>query len=76
MNIYGKKVVLRAMELSDCVLIQDMFNDPEMENLVVGWAFPVSAYAQEQWIRRITETERISGLLSKRRRMVQWGLPH
>ena len=51
MNIYGKKVVLRAMELSDCVLIQDMFNDPEMENLVVGWAFPVSAYAQEQWIR-------------------------
>lgn len=51
MNIYGKKVVLRAMELSDCALIQDMFNDPEMENLVVGWAFPVSAYAQEQWIR-------------------------
>ena len=51
MNIYGKKVVLRAMELSDCVLIQDMFNDPEMENLVFGWAFPVSAYAQEQWIR-------------------------
>ena len=56
MNIYGKKVVLRAIELSDCALIQDMFNDPEMENLVVGW--------------------RISGSLSKRRRMAQWGLPH
>ena len=27
-----------------------MFNDPEMEDLVVGWSFPISKYAQEQWI--------------------------
>lgn len=37
------------MEKSDCEMIRGMFNDPEIENLVVGWAFPVSAYAQEQW---------------------------
>lgn len=49
MNIYGKKVILRAMEKEDCKLICDMFNDPEMENLVVGWAFPLSLYAQEKW---------------------------
>ena len=49
MNIYGKKVVLRAMELNDCNMIKDMFNSPEMENLVVGWAFPLSLYAQEKW---------------------------
>lgn len=49
MNIYGKKVVLRAMELEDCKMVREMFNDPEIENLVVGWAFPVSDYAQKKW---------------------------
>ncbi len=49
MNIYGKKVVLRAMEKEDCEMIREMFNDPEIENLVVGWALPVSKYAQEKW---------------------------
>lgn len=49
MNIKGKKVTLRAMERQDCDMIREMFNDPEIENLVVGWAFPVSSYAQEKW---------------------------
>lgn len=51
MNIYGKKVVLRAMELSDCEMVREMFNAPEIEDLVVGWAFPVSKYAQEEWFK-------------------------
>ena len=50
MNIHGKKVVLRAMEKSDCEMVREMFNDPEMEDLVVGWAFPVSQFAQEKWL--------------------------
>lgn len=50
MNIKGKKVTLRAMELEDCGMVREMLNDPEMENLVVGWAFPVSGYAQEKWL--------------------------
>ena len=49
MNIKGKKVTLRAMEKQDCEMIREMFNDPEIESLVVGWAFPVSSYAQEKW---------------------------
>ena len=49
MNIKGKKVTLRAMEKADCEMIREMFNDPEIENLVVGWAFPVSSFAQEKW---------------------------
>lgn len=49
MNIYGKKVVLRAMERSDCEFVREMFNDPEIEKLVIGWSFPLSAYSQEQW---------------------------
>lgn len=49
MNIKGKKVTLRAMERQDCEMIREMFNDPELEHLVIGWAFPVSSYAQEKW---------------------------
>lgn len=49
MNIKGKRVTLRAMELSDCEMVRSMFNDPEIENLVLGWAFPLSSYSQEQW---------------------------
>lgn len=52
MNIYGKKVVLRAMEPSDCELVREMFNDPELERLVVGWSFPLSQYAQEKWYEK------------------------
>ena len=37
------------MEKQDCEMIREMFNDPEIESLVVGWAFPVSSYAQEKW---------------------------
>lgn len=49
MNIKGKIVTLRAIEKTDLDLMREMLNDPEMENLVVGWAFPVSKYEQEKW---------------------------
>ena len=49
MNIVGRIVILRAMEKSDCDMVKGMFNDPEIEDRVVGWAFPLSSYAQEQW---------------------------
>ncbi|MBN1037800.1 N-acetyltransferase [Clostridium botulinum] len=37
------------MEKEDLELMREMLNDPEIENLVVGWAFPVSKYQQNQW---------------------------
>ena len=67
MNIKGKIVTLRAIEKEDLELMRSMLNDHEMENLVVGWAFPVSKYQQEKWyenninnmnsLRFIIETE-------------------
>lgn len=50
MNIYGKKVMLRAIEFEDGEMIRRMFNDPDIENLVGGWAFPVSKFAQDKWL--------------------------
>ena len=49
MNIKGKKVTLRAMTRDDMQLICDMFNDPELEDVVVGWAFPLSIEQQNRW---------------------------
>lgn len=49
MNIKGKIVTLRQMTRGDMQMICDMFNDPEMENQVVGWAFPLSIEQQELW---------------------------
>ena len=50
MNIKGKLVTLRAIELSDEKLLRDMLNDPYIEKMVVGWAYPVSKLQQENYI--------------------------
>lgn len=50
MNIYGEKIVLRAIEPGDCALLLEMINDPETEKMLGGSSFPVSATAQAKWI--------------------------
>lgn len=54
MNIYGKSVVLRAFELRDMELLREMMNDPSIEQMVVGWAWPISEFSQEQWFRQLS----------------------
>lgn len=49
MNIKGKKVFLRAMELEDMEFLRAMINDEDMEHNVIGWSFPVSQYEQQKW---------------------------
>lgn len=49
MNIVGRKVILRAMTKFDMQMICDIFNDPEIEKLVVGWSFPISLDQQIKW---------------------------
>ncbi|MDY0143717.1 MAG: GNAT family protein [Bacteroidales bacterium] len=53
MNIYGQKVVLRALELEDMQFLQEMLNDPEMERMVIGWSFPTSKKQQLMWYENI-----------------------
>lgn len=52
MNIYGEKVVLRAMEPEDMEKLRETTNDPDTERLVGGWSFPVSRYEQTRWYER------------------------
>lgn len=49
MELHGKKVLLRAVEESDCEMLRQLTNDPEFERMVGGWSFPVSTAAQREW---------------------------
>ena len=49
MNIKGKFVTLRAVDVQDMEFMRRTLNDPEMASLVVGWSFPVSSTEQEKW---------------------------
>ncbi len=52
MNIKGKIVTLRAITKTDLQMIVDMFNDSDIENVVVGWAFPLSYDQQLNWFEK------------------------
>jgi len=50
MNIFGEKVVLRAIEPADNALLLELINDPGTEKMLGGSSFPVSETAQAKWI--------------------------
>lgn len=58
MNIKGKIVTLRQMSKDDLQMICDMFNDPELEDCVVGWAFPLSIEQQQRWFEKHIDDNR------------------
>ena len=58
MNIYGKKVYLRAMEPADMEVFRQMTNDPETERMLGGWSFPVSEKEQMQWYEKAIADKR------------------
>lgn len=49
MNIYGERVLLRAIEREDNALLLRLINDPDTELMLGGSSFPVSSHAQEIW---------------------------
>lgn len=53
MNIYGKRILLRAMEPDDMEMYREMANDPEIEWMVGGWSFPISTTEQMRWYERV-----------------------
>lgn len=53
MNLVGDKIILRALEPEDMEILRDIANDPEVENLVGGWSFPISKKQQLEWYEKI-----------------------
>lgn len=56
MNIYGKKVILRAVEKKDSNLLLSLINSPELEYWVVGNSLPVSSIQQNAWIDNVSNS--------------------
>lgn len=50
MILYDNIIKLRAINEEDAIDLMDMINDPEIENSVVGYSFPVSLAQQKNWI--------------------------
>lgn len=60
MNLKEDKVLLRAVEKEDLSFLHVLINDAEIENMVVGWSFPVSMEKQEEWYKNINTPNRIT----------------
>lgn len=53
MELKGKLVTLRAVEERDLEMLRELTNDPDFEKMIVGWSFPVSKSAQQQWFSKL-----------------------
>ena len=49
MNIIGKIVTLKAVELEDLDLLNKWGNDPEIQNWLGGWHFPTNTNDIQKW---------------------------
>lgn len=54
MNIRGERVLLRAIEREDLLLLNKWANDPETQRMLGGWHFPVSLQDQEVWFSSLS----------------------
>lgn len=57
MNIQGKVVTLRAIEMEDLALLHQWANEPEIWEGLGGWHFPYSSLSTENWIKNINNND-------------------
>lgn len=57
MNIKGKVVTLRAIEISDLELLAKWSNSPEIWHNLGGWHFPFSELSTEEYIKNINNND-------------------
>jgi RimJ/RimL family protein N-acetyltransferase len=50
MNIKGRHIQLRAIEVDDIPALHRWSNDPEVQNGLGGWHFPLSKASLQQWV--------------------------
>ena len=57
MNIKGKVITLRAIEIADLDFLVHWSNSPEIWNMLGGWHFPYSRLSTEQYIKSINNND-------------------
>lgn len=70
MILKDDKVLLRAIEEEDAQILMDLINDPEVENAVYGWSYPVSLSAQKKWIANLNNDSTVRYAIEFEKRMV------
>ena len=60
MNIKGKVVTLRALEMEDLPLLTKWSNAPEIWYNLGGWHFPYSSLSTEEYIKNINNNNMIN----------------
>ena len=58
MNIIGKNIVLRAVEQEDLGVLRALMNDPDVENKVCGWSFPLSSQEHNSWFNSLRNDDK------------------
>lgn len=53
MNIRTQRLLLRAIERTDLVQLQQWANDPDIQYLLGGWHFPTNAPDQDKWFESL-----------------------
>ena len=59
MNIFGEKIILRAIESKDNQMLLEIINDPDTEYMLGGWSFPVSQNNQEEWYNNLKNEKNV-----------------
>ena len=57
MNIKGKTITLRAIDVADIETLNRWANAPEIWEMLGGWHFPYSILNTEQWVRSINNND-------------------
>ncbi len=70
MILRDDRVLLRAIEEEDAQILMDLINDPEVENAVYGWSYPVSLSAQKKWIANLSNNSTVRYAIEFEGRMV------
>ena len=58
MGIFGKKVLLRAIEIEDLKLLHTWSNDAGIWDLLGGWHFPSSFEYQKEWFDSLQKDQK------------------
>lgn len=70
MILKDSNLVLRAIEEKDAKVLMDLINDPEIENSVFGWSYPVSLLAQKKWIMNLSNDSSVRYAITYEKQMV------
>lgn len=63
MIIKGKKTILRPIEREDLEFMRSLINDPEIEETIVGWQWPLSRKDEEEWYAGFRNSDRALRLI-------------